>query len=530
MRLSLSICILLLVTPVAVFAQDEAGPARWPTDLWDPAAEGEAGPADLVLPMPCGAAMAFQRVDVPVDPANPLDDRQVRLGQSEEQTGYSDYLRVDYLRGAFTDPAQSLSYYYIARYELTEGQYRSLSGDCAEPTRKDRLARGGISWFEAVDISRRYSEWLLANAPGQLPREEDAVGTLRLPSETEWEYAVRGGIRTDASLFPGRHFFAEGTVSDFGLIAAAGSARGKLGAVGLRRPNPLGLFDVYGNAEELMLEPYRFNVVGRLHGQLGGLVTRGRSVLAGEAEVYSAARDEYPFFSSATGQALAADTFGLRLVLSTTAAASDARLGLVKAEWGALATGAGTSQQNGDAVGTLAAIVAQELDPQRKRDLAFVLHEMRLASEKTVVATQAALASTLLAGAVIIETLAEDARQLDDAEYNLGVARDNAAVARGERLASLNQTARRLAQSIKNRKRKILNSLISYRSALATLSADPSPEQVTQAAQGLSADLSANGQLEILRLTRRFLIDVEVYRNRPDMDIRELQALAMSQD
>ena len=64
----------LLLAAAPAHAQD------WPRDLYDPAPEDE--PADLVLPMPCGGAMAFQKVTVPVDAADPLADRRVRLGQT----------------------------------------------------------------------------------------------------------------------------------------------------------------------------------------------------------------------------------------------------------------------------------------------------------------------------------------------------------------------------------------------------------------------------------------------------------------
>ena len=53
----------------AVMAQEPSG--DWPVELVDPGAEG-GDAADLLLPMPCGAFMAFQRVDVPSDPNDPL--------------------------------------------------------------------------------------------------------------------------------------------------------------------------------------------------------------------------------------------------------------------------------------------------------------------------------------------------------------------------------------------------------------------------------------------------------------------------
>ena len=313
-------------------AADTAADTPWPVEITDPAAATGA-PADLMLPMPCGGAMAFQRVAVPVDVEDPLADRQFRMGQSEKETGYSDYLLPTHLRGAFTDPGTGVSYYYIARYELTAGQYRALLGDCAAPFGpRDRLAQGELTWFDAVELTRRYSEWLMASARDRLPADADRTAFVRLPTEAEWEYAARGGARIDPTLFPGRRFFAEGELGDYASFQAPGQGRGKLRPVGLRKPNPLGLYDIYGNAEELMLEPFHLNAIGRMHGQTGGIVTRGGAIDSTEAQIYTAQRREYPSFDPGSGQALRGAFFGLRPVLGA-AVVSEATVQTIRDGW-----------------------------------------------------------------------------------------------------------------------------------------------------------------------------------------------------
>lgn len=47
---------------------------------------------DFSLPMPCGGAMTFRRVDVPTE-GGVLDDISVQTGQEDTQQGYSDYIR-----------------------------------------------------------------------------------------------------------------------------------------------------------------------------------------------------------------------------------------------------------------------------------------------------------------------------------------------------------------------------------------------------------------------------------------------------
>ena len=136
----------LALTASAAQAQD------WPIEYYDPAADG--APADLVLPMPCGGAMAFQKVSVPVEADDPLADRRIRLGQTLDDSGYSDYLRPAFLRGPFADSDSGTTYYYIARYELTQGQFRALQGDCSPLERTDRVAQGDLSWFGALEVAQ----------------------------------------------------------------------------------------------------------------------------------------------------------------------------------------------------------------------------------------------------------------------------------------------------------------------------------------------------------------------------------------
>ena len=71
----------LLAVPALAWAET---PEAWPVEQYDPAKDA---PADLLLPMPCGGQMAFQKVVVPLDASDPLADRRVRLGQSLASLG-----------------------------------------------------------------------------------------------------------------------------------------------------------------------------------------------------------------------------------------------------------------------------------------------------------------------------------------------------------------------------------------------------------------------------------------------------------
>ncbi len=505
-----------------VNAQSEPPEIEWPKAFYDPAADDQA---DLVLPLPCGGAMNFQKVLVPLDVADLFSDRRVRLGRSDEQTGFATYLRQEFLRGAFEETEHS-SFYYVARYELTKGQYRALNGDCAPPDRSDRLAQGGLSWFEAVDLGARYSSWLIRSAAENLPRAGDHSAFVRLPTEVEWEYVARGGAKVDAAQFGQPTFFAsDAKLTDFSVIHSANSRQSTPGAIGLRLPNPLGVYDIYGNAEELVLDPFRLNAIGRPHGQAGGVVTRGGSVLSVPEQVNSASRTEYAPFSSETGDPLRVDTVGVRFVLSAPVTTSDDKVRRLQSDWIAAARAATDGAEMIDPLAELERLLDTETDPRRRNAYNELQHSLQVARRNEATLQEQTARSSLLAGAVLVEAVLDnETRQRNKAaNIRMLVALRQSGGDAADSKDMIDEQLQRHTAQLAELRRLQQAYLLSIQSVFEVLKNDISPESRATAWNLLAKELSESNQATTGDLLARLFLDYSAYEKRPDMSVEGLR-------
>ncbi len=302
-------------------------------DLYNP--HPDAG--DILLPMPGGLKMAFRLAAVPARgllwdmPLRPGRDDIANPGRAYYDRRFSAALSAPFTladlpeswRAAAPKDGSNCFFYLIAKYEVSRGQWRAVMDadfSAAAITADDARPQTGISWYEALDFTRRYTQWLLKNAPDALPRfahDKRNIGFLRLPTETEWEYAARGGQNIGSQQLLQEDFFpfAEScTLNDYAVFRQGGAFVEKTARIGSRKPNPLGLYDTAGNAAEMCMDMFRFSIGGRLHGSAGGIVRKGGSYLSDAAAVMPGRREETPFFL-ADGPASAQD-LGFRPVLT----------------------------------------------------------------------------------------------------------------------------------------------------------------------------------------------------------------------
>ncbi|WP_027711419.1 SUMF1/EgtB/PvdO family nonheme iron enzyme [Dickeya chrysanthemi] len=391
------------IVSVALLCGSCAVSANWEPKYYNP----KPAPDDVLLPMPCDGVMVFRKVNIPL--ASPLDDYSITLGKDGDDWGYIEQSRPEHIAGSFTESHQAKARYYLmAKYELTELQYQAIQGNCVEPSNKLLLPQVNKSWMEAMNAANQYNLWLLKNKPDSLPVEDGYKGFLRLPTETEWEFAERGGLAVQPSVFRDNVFPMEGGVSNYVWFAGSQSSNGKLQVVGLLQPNPLGLHDMLGNAAEMTFEPFRLNKLDRHHGQAGGFVTRGGHYQTSQAEIRNSLRTEEPYYTNEGENQK--KTNGFRFVVVSRTLTSRDRIKEIESEWNKLGAmdPKGQAKQADSSLSSLSQISANVQDTELKNQLEVLRGEIRANTQLRDEQRDQAIRTSLQLGAFLCTKLKDD--------------------------------------------------------------------------------------------------------------------------
>jgi formylglycine-generating enzyme required for sulfatase activity len=208
--------------------------------------------------------------------------------------------------------------FWISRFEISNSQYQ-LFLPIHNSGAFERFSLNGaqqpvaqVNWKDAV----AYARWLSAET-GQ---------RLRLPTESEWEYAARAGSNTarywgpranEACVYANVHDISSHDQSDSmdWLAHTCNDAQVVAAAIGSYQPNAFGLYDMLGNVWEWTISKYATDDVmpadaklGCARDPLGCYVIRGGSWYSGPATVRSAVRRYLPAQESS-------ESVGFRLVI-----------------------------------------------------------------------------------------------------------------------------------------------------------------------------------------------------------------------
>ena len=183
----------------------------------------------LVFTLPSG--ISFQM--------NYVQGGSFMMGCTDDQNGKCE-------RDAHPAHEVALSDFYMGKYEVTQALWYAVMGTTVEQQCKiagqynvygvgDDYPIYYVHHREAMDFCKALNDILADYLPNGYQ--------FMLPTEAQWEYAARGGVKDEPSLYAGGRF-----VSD--LAWYDGQSKGTTHPVGQKQPNELGLYDMNGNVWE----------------------------------------------------------------------------------------------------------------------------------------------------------------------------------------------------------------------------------------------------------------------------------------
>ena len=163
---------------------------------------------------------------------------------------------LDY--GASPTHSVTLSSFYIAKTEVTQGQWKAVMG--SNPSYFTSVGDSGpvetVSWYSCISYCNKLSikegKTPVYSIGGNTSPSSWTSGTIvfdttakgyRLPTEAEWEYAAKGGNQTHNYTYSGSN---DSNVVAWNYYNSGNTTH----TVGAKASNELGLYDMSGNVWE----------------------------------------------------------------------------------------------------------------------------------------------------------------------------------------------------------------------------------------------------------------------------------------
>ncbi len=143
--------------------------------------------------------------------------------------------------------------FYINKYAVTQKEWIAIMGSNPSELDGEFLPIDNISWYDAVvfcnkrSVAEGFTPCYIINGEEVTCNWE--VNGYRLPTEAEWEFAMRGGNHSQGYEFSGSNDINE-------VAWYADNSGWTAHPIGLKKENELGLFDMSGNIYEWCWDIY----------------------------------------------------------------------------------------------------------------------------------------------------------------------------------------------------------------------------------------------------------------------------------
>ena len=128
---------------------------------------------------------------------------------------------------------KNVNSFYIGRTEVTQKVWKAVMKTNSSAWKGDNLPVTNVTYWQALEFCKK-----LSRLTGK---------KFRLPKDVEWEFAARGGIYSKGYKYPGSD-----NPLEVGWLRENSNSR--LHTVAQKKPNELGLYDMWGNCKEMCSE------------------------------------------------------------------------------------------------------------------------------------------------------------------------------------------------------------------------------------------------------------------------------------
>lgn len=139
----------------------------------------------------------------------------------------------------------TLDSYYIGQTEVTQKLWKIVMGNNPSYFKGDNLPVESVSWYACQDFIAKLNKITGEN--------------FRLPTEAEWEFAARGGVKSKGYTYSGSN-----NINDVAWYYS--NSNDRTHPVASKMPNELGIYDMSGNVSEWCQDyPYNYSSEAQLN-------------------------------------------------------------------------------------------------------------------------------------------------------------------------------------------------------------------------------------------------------------------------